>query len=872
MRLPFAHAHAKSPWLALLRVGAVVALLIAGFVVAPPATRAATSPLTVVSTWSPTTVPPGAGADYGQKVRVYAEPGSRHLFALGSDGWLAAYDLDSFAPLGGGMQAATGKTSHLPDPVSGGIFFAFADAPFFSTPSRAWIDQFAVVDGQLRKLGTLDVTAKFPGLSIVGMYRAPRTNALWVLATGTNNTGTVIGEIDVSNFAGGGGSVVWTTPPFEGCPFAMHGNPQASVGLGYVARWNALYFGCSNASSGLATSPNSRGAARLVLTSDPAKGPTRQPSEFNLYPLPGDLLKAEAVFDPGSNRLLFPAYTSSTGSTLYVFDTLTNTYVGGVSMGNAEVIQAGVDAVKGRFYGLATVPTVGLIAADTRPTPIRQGITVPAMSRHGGNAPDFSTIAVDPLTSRMFLKYSVMSEIVIVKDEMPAFTPPLPDDTDAATTDVSEEEGKTESTYSGSAQGFGARYRHIGGVEGGLVNFIGFRPGSWPFGAGTREARFSPLDRLTLGNDESTALGITAIVDEGNTQGDLQRTQPRRPDTNEPITERPIAGWPYNQVRCVDLGGTPSESAQPAENTRVTCNAEKGETAAELANTGGDAGGIGVGPTSVKGKSRRDAKLGQVSEVVSIADGISVLGGVLQVGRVETKATAVAKGRPGTAAGTFSRTVQDVKLQGAQLCSGPCGDLGALAAQINTRLQGRVRVEFPTPETLDGSPGGYQSIVQRSRLEQIEQVMLNEQPADRLEVPGMVVYVYQDGARPGRVIGEFAAVQAEARYGISLRDGAIPDITDPPTDSDDFAALGGTGGGPLFGVTPPEGFVTGQPRAIGVDDAGGAIGRAGRLIWNGLRGVGRLLPIWAILLAPIYLSARRWLLLQRSTLTPGGSA
>jgi hypothetical protein len=835
---------------------------------------AETAPLQVMGTWKPTTVPPGAGDDFAKTVRVYPEPATRLLYAVGADGTsnrLAAYNLDTFAPIGGDLQVG-GPTisSYLTDPSTGALFLATADAQFFGTSTKVQLEQFTVSNGKLHRVALLDLTQEFPGQQVVGMYRGPNTNLLWLIVSGYQNASVTIAELDLMKLSTGAAPLDWKKL-LENCPYAMHGNERAAVGIGYVARWNALYFGCGNGSELLTSTQNIRGAARLVLEGDPRKGPTSLPSDFRMFPMAGDFLKSDSFFEPGASRLLLQAYSTTTGATLYAFDSLTNSYVGGISLGRTVVVQSGVEPIKGRYYGLATEASVGLIAADTRSSPVQQGVNDSSFAKKNGRSPEILNLGIDTRTSRLFLKYIGATDFLIVKDNIPPYIAASPVDPDAATSDLPEEVGKTEVTYSGNGQGYGARYRHIGGIEAAVVNATGFQA-TLPIGSGTREVRLASVDRLTVGNGESTALGITAIADEGNTQGDLQKSQLRRPDTNDPITEQPIAGWPYHQVRCVDLGGNALSDEQPTEHAKVTCDAGKSKTLAEVANGGASAAGLDVGRSSVSGSTRRDPSLGQVTEMVSIAEGVSVLD-VLSVGRVETKATAVAKGRRGTAKGSFNRTVSDIRLNGELLCSGPCTDLHAVAETVNSQLLGRVRIEFPEPETVSGSPRGYQTVIQRSKIEQIEQIMLNEQPADHLEVPGMVVYVYQDGAKPGRVIGEFAAVEAEARYGVNPVDSSASDITGGGLlDTQGIASLVGTSNAPVFGLTPPEAFTTKPPRVLGANDPGGVVGRTGKLIWNGLGRLLRLLPVWALLLAPIYLSARRWLLLQRSTITPGGSA
>src|SRR5205085_878140 len=93
-----------------------------------------------------------------------------------------------------------------------------------------------------------------------------------------------------------------------------------------------------------------------------------------------------------------------------------------------------------------------------------------------------------------------------------------------------------------------------------------------------------------------------------------------------------------------------------------------------------------------------------------------------------------------------------------------------VAAAINAAFPGRMRLDFPQPDAAlaKGSPGGYEALVQRRADQQVQEVQLNEQPADRVEVPGMVVTAYQDNYVPSRTIAYLGGVEAEAYYGIYL--------------------------------------------------------------------------------------------------------
>ncbi|MDQ3757575.1 MAG: hypothetical protein M3394_06985, partial [Actinomycetota bacterium] len=823
--------------------------------------RADTPPVEVVGRFVPT-MPPGFEATH-----AYVHSPTRRLYAMANERVsqqyvVAPHDVDSLESTGPAFVGAGMFTAVLPDTATGGLFVASESVVAGrEQPKDQRIDLVVGSAAGARRVASIDLSTTIPGRNVMGLYRHPRGQVLWALATsvGDLTLAPVLMEIDIRDIGSGRAQVSWLFQ-MDGCVNAAKANPQSGTGFGYVPGANSLYLVCGNLSASI-TSPNPRGVARVPLVGDPTRGPTTAPTGYRLFPMPADVFKSQPLFDPSTDRLLIPGYTSSTGSALYVFDARTDSYVGAVATGGTEVVQSVVDPVKSRYYGLATSRDVGLVVADTAPTPIRQGIGVPALAMFEGKSPQFAVIGVDSPTSRLFARYIGLPGFVILVDHLPRYSPPYQGDPDAATVDVEEQAGRTQSTFAGGAQAYGARYR-APGLAAVVMNAVGFGSGSWPIGPGTRESRFSSLEALTMGNNEATAAGISALADEG-TEADIGRLAQPRDQDNEPLTEKPVAEWPYGVVRCADFGSSAQRVRDPGTDSEVTCDGGQPTASATFKNKGGDSGGITVGPTSVVATLQRNARLGSTAEVTSTAEGISVLGGVLKVGRVTTTAAARAKGRPGTAAGTFSRAVHDVTLGGAPLCSGPCNDLAVVADTINTRLAGRARISFPQPQGTPATPGGYQAVVQRATTEHIEEMLFNEQAADRYEVPGMVVTVYHDGTKPGRVIAELAGVQAEARYGITLLDEGIASITDPPSTADrqqQLASLAGVHDAPLFGATTEGAFPTDvaplRPVAAG-GQAGGSptvMGRAAGLIATGLRGALRVLPVWALLLGPVYLS------------------
>jgi hypothetical protein len=838
-----------------------------------PQAGAAEAPLAAIGEWKPATLPPGVAPgtpaynNYMKGVRSFIDSGSRRLYTY-YPGWLAAFDLDTLAPRGAGRTFTGVANMAYPDPQSGTFFVAIGQTGVGGTLR---LDQFVSAPTGLELVSSIDLTAQLPEKQIVGISRLASSGRMWLVSERVGRTtgyqlggGVTITELNI-NPLGQAPTHVWSTE-LPDCFSPMRTTEHVNAGLGFVSSRNALYFGCGNGKAPLDDlSPRvRRGVARLSLHGDPRNGPTTPPTtaDFAIFARDGDYSDADSFFDPGSDRMLFTALGGG-GSVALVFDARTELYVGGIATGGNKVKQPGFDPTIGRFY--AGGLNIGILVTDVASRPLSQGLSFPEFQGDSSNPIGASPMAVDTMTRRLFVKYDGAEVYRIVKDNLPPYIPPPDLDVDANTTDVEEEEGKTRSTFSSSAQGFGSRVRQVGGVASLAINYGGRDTRQYGVEGGTREYRAAYLDSLALANSEASAAAISFDRDAQNTQGDLEKTKPN----NE---SPPAVDWPYKGASCFDFGSQPKDSVT-VDDSVVSCDADGHRVDASSTSRPMSSALFTVDSGALTSGSRLDATKGVVATANSNARGISFLNGVLRIGNVESAAQAWAKGRPGTAGSDYTRVVRDVRLNDQPLCAQQC-DTNALAAQINSALAGRVHVSFPTPDpTVRGSKGGYQAVVRRSPDEQVQEIVLNEQPADRIEVPGMVVTIFEDAQRPSRTVIELAAVEVEARYGISVAggDGGFDD--------------GGDGtAGPLFGLGPLEDPYLGGPAGTPLNSPGltsnsprgragggnGVLTDTGKLIWNGLKGSLKMIPIWAVLLAPIYLSARRWLLLQRASLISGG--
>jgi len=798
-------------------------------------------------------------------VKAFIEPGFRRIFSY-YPGWISAYDLDTLTPRGAGRSFAGVGTVAVTDPATGTLFAGFVQTGVGGTVR---LDQFTSAPAGVELVSSLDLTPFLSQKQIVGMATLPGSKRMWLIServgrtTGYQATGGVtITELSLNDF-GQPPVHAWSTE-LPDCFSPMRTTEYVNAAIGYVPAHNALYFGCGNGKPPLGVqAPVRRGVGSLKLSGDPRGGATSAPTtaDFTIFARDGDYAVADSFFDPGSSRMLFTSLATG-GSTALVFDATTNLYIGGIATGSGKVKQPGFDPTIGRFY--AGTPGLGILVTDVAATPISQGSSYPEFSGSPSEPIAESPMAIDPVTRRLFVKFDGPEVFRVVHDSLPAYVAPPQSDVDANTMDIEEAPGVTRSTFSASVQGYGSRLRQVGGVASLVINYANLDTRQYGVEGGTREYKAAYLEQLKVTNGEASAAAVSLDRDLQNTQGDLEKTKPD--DESEPV-----ADWPVDGAACFDFGGQPKD-AVTVDDSVVSCDADNQRAdASSESQPLSVAALLSVDAGEVVSGSRLDPARGIVATVRSTARGVSVLGGALRIGNVETRAEASAKGRPGTAASDFVRSVRDVRLNGAALCSDTC-DTVKLAEQINGAFAGRVHVAFPNPDPSSrASKGGYQALVRRSPTEHTQEIVLNEQPADRIEVPGMVITIFQDASRPSRTILELAAVETEARYGISTS-GVDPDI-------------GGGGGGitgPLFGLNPLDtpyfgppgssgGGSGGNSPAVSLPRGGGVLNDPGRLIWNGLKNALRLMPIWAALLTPIYLSARRWLLLQRASLNSGGT-
>ena len=483
--------------------------------------------------------------------------------------------------------------------------------------------------------------------------------------------------------------------------------------------------------------------------------------------VPGPLSTA---FDPGSDRMFFLTINGGAGRGAWVFDGLRSSFVGVIASGDprlgASDYSMGVDPTTGRIY-LQT--PAGFLVADARRTPLPAGLIFRDLAGFGTGS-----IQVDPVRRTVFVPDPAsMNEVgqpqryLVLRDGISVSQDPVRGDPDALTVDVAERDGVTDVNVSGGARAYAARVLQTGGVQKAAWNIaLGlFAPQDLFGGAVWNTLLTAPVDQrnrdvslarvrgVSLTNDAADAVAIAADADLG-TQRDLEDNGP---------------GWPFTSTECHDAGEPASATGA---GTGASCDAASQTVIASAAAATLD-GVVRARDLSAWASVVRDPERGLVARSVAEATSIRIAERVW-IGSLRAEAETWARGRPGTAGARFERTLTDVRIDadGDGDIDARCDvcDASSIAPQINEALAGQAAVEFPEPDRAwfpDGSPGGFQAVVEKGRFRAFAERALNDD--DAAEVVGMQVSVFQDG-RAGRTryIAQLAGVQAESHYGIFL--------------------------------------------------------------------------------------------------------
>ncbi|HVL89904.1 MAG TPA: hypothetical protein VM841_06680 [Actinomycetota bacterium] len=511
------------------------------------------------------------------------------------------------------------------------------------------------------------------------------------------------------------------------------------------------------------------------------------PAGVEVFPgVPGPL---SAQFDAGSDRVFFLTTNGGAGRGAWVFDGLRSSFLGVIASGDNRVgasdYAMGIDPATGRLY---METPAGFLIADARRTPLPAGLLFRELA---GQV--IGSIHVDPVTRRVFLPSPFVknpqgqsTEYLILKDTIRVSKDPPPGDPDALTADVAERKGVTDVNYTGGARAFAMRALTTGGAQRMVWNLaLGqFSPEDRGFDAAAAAVATVPLDQsnrdlyaarvhnVSIGNASSEAAASFGHADAGTLRD----------------AERAGRAWPFPAAECRDDAGRPESKNEAGSSASCDLDATSVTGASALTGSATDEGALLSTRALVAfGNVSRNERDGLVARAIAVVQDVSI-GNRVRIGEIRAEALTRAKGRPGTAAGSFERFIENVRIDTdgngtvdftCELCRPQ-----AVAAAIEQALPGQVKVEFPSPDTawFGGSKRGYQAVVQKETFRGYAEKTLNDDDAP--EVTGMQVTFFADGrAGRSRQVVQLAGVQAESHYGIYLLGQDAPEPEPEPEPS-----------------------------------------------------------------------------------------
>ena len=603
--------------------------------------------------------------------------------------------------------------------------------------------------------------------------------------------------------------------------------------------------------------------------------------------------------------------------------------------GTSAIRAFGVNAQTGRLY---MQTHEGLIASDYRHLPVPVGLSYYNLADTASNEPASpQLISVDPLRSRIYVPdFSTnVPTIAVYQDDLPPIGVSSPVNPDNSTTDTPEIPGVTAANYSGAGDAFGARVLSVGGVNRVLESRLGSCGANSVTGnqqadaivncpydvldnPGDRDWYFGHVAEGSLTNVGASAVASAFDVDT-TTAKDLQSddvygttvtpptASPVAGVTPNPITvpgaagpypspspapavsPPPIAQFPVDRAqdmpRCQDFGGTPAKNGESHGFGNASANCDQNDGQVSAAGTFTPSNGaldvvanpmtstasvqvlhsVAAGVTTTVKAAVRNVHLPPVSDPT------------VYIREIDTTATTVAHGRPGTASGTFQRKIYGFSSLGppgsaaSYSCSDdsatPCNPAkvaAALTAAFNMAgFNAAAYVPAPDGQYLNGTPGGYQAAVTKDQVLQASDATVNDDNSDA--VTGLAVVLYNDGsAGRSREILQFAGVHAESHYGIYAL-GSTVDSFAGSSPSDAGAPSTGTAGvvgdttplssaGPVVAPLPSSKT---NPLVAIAHHIADVFQEGWRLLVSDPKTAALLAGVWGLLGMPVYLAIRR---------------
>jgi hypothetical protein len=707
------------------------------------------------------------------------------------------------------------------------------------------------------------------------------------------------------------GSLLWSVNLSPPCVDVLNqGSPHGDGQLGRYG--DALYVSCQSRVVSPNSIVNNQASAQSIVVRVQLNQQGKP--EVNAAGFPVDASGAPTfaatptlggsvspTFDAGGGFFLLTTEDTGNGFGTYIFNVATQLFTGVVAIGGStsdySVTSVGQNSDTGRLYMRSRH---GLVYSDIRHVPVPAG-EVDADLNDAKPTPTTWPITVDPVNHLVYIPDNATSSFIVIQDTIP----PTPDvarsNPDLATTDVAETPGQTAVNFSGSANAFGAYLLSEGGPNRFINNSDAFCTGgveqNSPAAKCFGDMATNPGDRVwfmghvvqaSVTNEGANAIAAPVDLTDAATYRDM--TTYGLSGLPKNLADNGVA-WPGGRTTCQDFGGgsPPGRISTLAGTADTSCKQAQALVAASGTVDGttalsqfASAAGLGVHISSYHSdvQSSRDAKLGLVTTAKATATGISIDlpggAGRVSIGEVDTTATTQAHGRPGTATGTFTRTIAGVNAPGYS-CKAACDPQQVISA-LNQALSGLgilAVFSLPGPDMSQGStfgsPGGYQAVISKDSAQRTSDLTVNDDTTD--VVAGLQLTYYSDNAAGrSREILQLAGVHAEAHYGIYQLSAPGPrDVVNPiPPVGTSPSDTGTTSGDRPFGppvtkppVIPPRG---GGPRTL-IERITQALQQLWQLLVSDPKHAAELAALWGLLLTPLYLAIRRRALLGRLEVT-----
>jgi hypothetical protein len=648
----------------------------------------------------------------------------------------------------------------------------------------------------------------------------------------------------------------WTSAyrvPSGQCPALI----QVGLPVAVLVVKDSVLFGCRGSAPIVSVFvPNSPLLSGIMTLHGATRAAT--PSiTVGYHPMPGNFaVYGETVADQATHRLVAIDVAGLVG--IRVYDALHERFVGRIFAGSQHINALLTSPATGRLYFASADPTVGLGESDLAALVPTQGAIAPdALSNRMSGHP--LRMAVDDSTHRIFVPAEHKADdgttsysLLVLADRYPRYRQPEALDYDAGAADIAEAPGRTDTTRSAVAEGFGADYQLIGGTANFVQNTTGVDPG----GQGRPGSRY--LRQAVVRSASLTADGALAVAVAG-----------REDDTTSADRQGAGAGDSFAPIaQCTDFGASPMRQPLTVQGAQVLCDLEHQKVLATssftsqgaIATTGqGEPPATAPVQSSSSGVSLVEQRIGRIASPLTVvatafADNVTIAG-VVRIGRVTSTLRVSSSGRAGRSVAMRTVAVSHVVVGGTPLCSSVC-PLPDVVAAVNAALGSRGHVEFPAADVIRTPHGTYAQVRQDPWLH-AERVLDYDKADDDYAVPAMTVVAYYDGLSKSRLVADFAGLAAATSYRIFTVTGRE---SGEPTLPGYKTPVQPRGGLPAVGVPPAHSPSVQLAQAD--SNSAVALARSLRLFLRDPRSALPLLIMLSLLALPEYLSARRRLLLE----------